>query len=680
MRPLPPAAPTLDPAARTLGRIPVLDVAPCIEHGAFPAKSVVGEEFNVTATVFREGHDAVNATVVLTDPDGGQHHVPMTLIAPGLDHWSATVSADRTGHWSYRVEGWSDPYSTWEHDATIKVAADVDTELMLEEGARVLERALAAVSRTPAQAKGISDAVTALRDTARPPEARLQAGVAPEVRAEMSRRPLRDYVSPSAAYAWLVERELALYGAWYEIFPRSEGATQDPKTGLWTSGTLVTAARRLPAIADMGFDVVYLTPVHPIGRTNRKGPNNTTNAGPLDPGSPYAIGSRDGGHDAIAPELGTFADFDSFVAEANRLGLEVALDLALQCAPDHPWVSTHPEWFTTRADGSIAYAENPPKKYEDIYPLNFDNDPAGVYAEVRRVTQVWIDHGVTIFRVDNPHTKPLEFWRWLIADVALDHPGVIWLAESFTKPAMMAALGKVGFQQSYTYYAWRNQKWELEEYITGLAGEAASYMRPSFWPTTHDILTPYLQYGGPTAWKLRAALAATLVPTYGIYAGYELVEHVARPGVEEQIDNEKYQLKDRHWADYQDGGPKAGQSLEPYLKAINEIRRAHPSLHWLRNVRLHHVDDENVMAFSKRRTFDDRAGSDDTILVVANLDPHATRETNVHLDMGALGLGHGDTFVAHDLITGASWHWGEHNFVRLGPDGEPVHIIHIRRF
>ena len=379
----------------------------------------------------------------------------------------------------------------------------------------------------------------------------------------------------------------------------------------------------------------------------------------------------------IVKVMGTFADFDSFVAEAWGLNLEVALDLALQCAPDHPWVSSHPEWFTTRADGTIAYAENPPKKYQDIYPVNFDNDPAGIYAEVRRVVQVWIDHGVTIFRVDNPHTKPLEFWQWLIADVAKDHPDILWLAEAFTKPAMMHALGKVGFQQSYTYYTWRNQKWELEEYITELTGEAATYMRPSFWPTTHDILTPYMQYGGPTAWKVRAALAATMVPTYGIYAGYELVEHVARPGVEEQIDNEKYQLKDRRWSDYEEGGPKAGQSLAPYLKTLNEIRRAHPSLHWLRNLHLHHADDENVMAFSKRRSVD---GRDDVIIVVANVDPHATRETNVHLDMEALGLRNGDTFIAHDLITGAQWQWGQDNFVRLGPDVEPVHIIHVRRF
>jgi starch synthase (maltosyl-transferring) len=669
--PLPPAAP------RVVGRIPVFQIAPCVEHGAFPAKSVVGEQFDVTATVFREGHDAVNATVVLTDPDGGERLLPMSLVSPGLDHWSATIVADRTGLWSYRVEGWSDPYGTWEHDARIKVAAGVDTELMLQEGALVLERAIEEVTRRPDQVEPIADAILALRDPTRPAQVRLHAAVTPKVRAELASRPLRDYVSPSPAYPWLVERELALYGAWYEIFPRSEGATRDPATGLWTSGTLVSAARRLPAIADMGFDVVYLTPVHPIGAISRKGPNNIPKAGPLDPGSPYAIGSADGGHDAIAPELGTFADFDAFVAEANRLGLEVALDFALQCAPDHPWVRSHPEWFTTRADGTIATAENPPKQYEDIYPLNFDNDPVGIYAEVRRVVQVWVDHGVTIFRVDNPHTKPLEFWHWLIADVALVAPGVIWLAEAFTRPAMMAALAKVGFQQSYTYYAWRNQKWELEEYLTELAGEAATFMRPAFWPTTHDILTPYLQFGGPTAWKIRAALAATMVPTYGIYAGYELMEHVARPGVEEPIDNEKYQLKDRHWADYEEGGPRAGQSLAPYLRVLNEIRTAHPALHWLRNVHLHHVDDENVMAFSKRRSVD---GNDDIILVVANVDPHATRETTVHLDMPALGLGYGDSFVAHDLVSGDSWHWGEHNFVRLGPDGEPVHIIHVRRF
>ena len=294
-----------------------------------------------------------------------------------------------------------------------------------------------------------------------------------------------------------MERERALYGSWYEFFPRSEGATLDETTGRWTSGTFVTAAKRLPAVADMGFDVIYLTPIHPIGQINRKGRNNALHASDLDPGSPYAIGSAAGGHDAIHPGLGTFDDFDAFVARARDLGLEVALDLAFSCAPDHPWVSAHPEWFTTRADGSIAYAENPPKKYQDIYPLNFDNDPEGLYAEIRRVVQVWIDHGVRIFRIDNPHTKPVDFWERLIEDVAAGYPEVIWLAEAFTRPPMMHNLAKVGFQQSYTYYAWRHTRWEILEYLSELAGPAAAYMRPNFWPTTHDILTPFMQRGGP---------------------------------------------------------------------------------------------------------------------------------------------------------------------------------------
>ena len=677
-RPSAVSAPTTRPPQTPIGRIPVQDVTPVVDGGARPAKSVVGEQFTVTATVFREGHDAVNASVVLTAPDGTERVLPMTSTNPGLNAWAAVVEADTEGWWSYRVEGWSDPYGTWEHDASIKVAADIDAEMMLEEGARVLERAATEVPRDASQKAVLEDAITALRDTRRPPQARLHAGTDPSVVRELAARPLRDHVSPSRDLPLLVERERALYGAWYEIFPRSEGAVQDPVTGKWTSGTLRTAAQRLPAIAAMGFDVVYLTPIHPIGTTARKGPNNTLDAGPDDPGSPYAIGSADGGHDAIHPDLGTFADFDAFVARTEELGMEVAMDIALQCSPDHPYVTSHPEWFTTRVDGSIAYAENPPKKYQDIYPLNFDNDPQGAYAEMRRMVQVWIDHGVKIFRVDNPHTKPVEFWQWLIDDVARDHPEVIWLAEAFTKPAMMHSLGKVGFQQSYTYYAWRNQKWELTEYLEELSGDAAAYMRPSFWPTTHDILTPYMQFGGPAAWKLRAALAATLVPTYGIYAGYELIEHVARPGAEEQIDNEKYQYKNRHWEDYEPGGPKEGQSLAGYLTRINEIRREHPALHWLRNITFHHVDDENIMAFSKRRILPD--GTDDTIVVIANLDPHSTRESTVHLDMPALGLGHEDGIAAQDLLTGASWHWGEHVYVRLGPETEPVHIVAIRRF
>ncbi|WP_052466392.1 alpha-1,4-glucan--maltose-1-phosphate maltosyltransferase [Mobilicoccus massiliensis] len=674
-----PTSSVLDAAGqRPLGRIPVMNVQPVVDGGAYPTAAVVDEDIVVSAEVFREGHDAVNASVVLTDPDGEEHVVPMTCRNVGLSLWDASIRAGRTGMWTFRVEGWSDPYATWEHDATIKIEAGVDVEVMLEEGARMIERAIDEVDRSEDARRMLARAVETLRDTGLSVSERLGAGIASDVEHELVTTPLRDFVSPSTDYHLLVERERALYGAWYEFFPRSEGCYYDEAAGRWVTGTLRTAAERLPAVADMGFDVIYLTPIHPIGTINRKGPNNTLNAGPEDPGSPYAIGSKDGGHDAIEPSLGTFEDFDAFVARAGELGLEVALDLALQCAPDHPWVTEHPEWFTTRADGTIAYAENPPKKYQDIYPLNFDNDPAGIYAEMRRVVQVWIDHGVKIFRVDNPHTKPVQFWQWLIADVAKQHPDVIWLAEAFTKPAMMATLAKTGFQQSYTYYAWRNEKAELLEYMEELSGPAAAYMRPSFWPTTHDILTPFMQFGGPTGWKLRAALAATLVPTYGIYAGYELMEAVPRPGAEEQIDNEKYQFKNREWERYAPGGDREGQLwMADYLRTLNDIRRAHPALHHLRNFHAHTADDDATICFSKRRVM---GGAEDTIIVVANLDPHSTRETFVHLDMEALGLEPGSGFIAKDLITGASWHWGEHDYVRLGVDGEPVHIIHVRRF
>ncbi|MEO8829934.1 MAG: maltotransferase domain-containing protein [Lapillicoccus sp.] len=655
------------------GRIPVVNVQPLVDGGARPAKSVEHEEFVVAAQVFREGHDAVSATVVLTDPEGTDHHFPMSVDNAGLNWWSARVSADRPGWWTYRVEGWSDPWATWLHDATIKVEAGIDAELMLQEGALLLERTRD--DRHPSGACPVDDAVTALRDTTSSPVSRLRTATSPLMQEWFKAHPHREMVSPTPAYRLLVERELALFGAWYEIFPRSEGAWYDDQSGQWHGGTLRTAAERLRAIAGMGFDVVYLTPVSPIGTTARKGRNNALDAVDGDPGSPYAIGSPDGGHDAIHRDLGTFDDFDVFVHAARRNGLEVAIDIALQASPDHPYVETHPEWFTTRADGTIAYAENPPKKYQDIYPLNFDNDPAGSYAEMRRVIQVWIDHGVTLFRVDNPHTKPIQFWQWLIADVGKDHPEIIWLAEAFTKPAMMHSLGKAGFQQSYTYYAWRNMRWELEAYLRELAGEASAYMRPSFWPTTHDILTPYMQYGGPTAWTLRAALAATLVPTYGIYAGYELMENVARQGAEEQVDNEKYQYKDRHWEHYEPGGPKEGQNLTAYLTKLNAIRRAHPALRWLRNIAFHTAQDENILVFSKTRVVDGRR---DTILVVANLDPHATRSSVVDLDMPALGLGWDDTFRARDLITEQTWIWRQQAFVRLGPETHPVHIIEVR--
>jgi starch synthase (maltosyl-transferring) len=676
--------PTQDPAVEGhgsgLGRIPVLGVGPVVDGGRWPARAVVGESVPVTATVFREGHDAVAATAVVHRPDGSEHSRPrLRLLDAGTDAHGVDVVPDVEGDWTFRVEGWGDPYGTWHHDAVLKVAADVDTELMLVEGALLLERAAGTPGRDPADAATLRDAVSGLRDTSRPAQARLAAGTSARVGAALGRDPVREMVTPGATHVLRVQRPLALFGSWYEFFPRSEGATYDEASDTWTTGTLRTAARRLDAIAEMGFDVAYLTPIHPIGTTNRKGRNNTLDPRPGDPGSPYATGGPDGGHDAIEPTLGTHHDFDAFVARARELGLEVAMDLALQCSPDHPWVTEHPEWFTTRADGSIAYAENPPKKYQDIYPLNFDNDPAGIYDAVLRVVRTWVDHGVTLFRVDNPHTKPVEFWEWLIAKVNADHPEVIFLAEAFTRPAMMRTLAKVGFHQSYTYFTWRRTKAELTEYLTELSSGgtdgSADYMRPSFWPTTHDILTPDLQFGGPAAFRLRAVLAATLVPTWGIYTGYELVENVARPGAEEQIDNEKYEFRPRDFA----GALERGTSLQPLLTRLNHIRRAHPALQQLRNIAFHRTDDEQVIAYSRLLAAEQSpTGREDLVLVVVNLDPHATRETMVHLDMPELGMDWNDGFGAHDLLSGQTWHWGEHVFVRLGPDA-PAHVVEVRR-
>jgi starch synthase (maltosyl-transferring) len=590
----------------------------------------------------------------------------MTPGDPGTDRWHAEFTPDAEGTWRFVVEGWSDPLGTWWHDAPLKVDAGVDVDVMLEEGARLYERAAQGLPTSVkkslrAAVAGLADV---LRDPARSPAERMKLALAEDVVAVLTEHPVRELVTPSEEHRVWVDRQRALYGAWYEFFPRSEGAHVPPDGGPMRSGTFRTAMQRLPAVADMGFDVVYLPPVHPIGTVNRKGPNNTLTPGPHDPGSPWAIGSADGGHDAIHPDLGGIGDFDAFVEETRRLGMEVALDFALQCAPDHPWAQEHPEWFTTRVDGTIAYAENPPKKYQDIYPLNFDNDPEGLYAEILRVLRYWIGHGVKIFRVDNPHTKPLDFWEWLIAQVKATDPDVLFLAEAFTRPAMMHELARIGFTQSYTYFTWRTGKQELQEYVEELVA-ASDYMRPNFFVNTPDILHASLQYGGPPVFKIRAVLAALLAPSYGVYAGYELYEHVAvRPGSEEYLDSEKYQLRPRDWS-----APE--RSLTPYLTMLNRVRRSHPATHWLRNVRFHEVDSPDVMAWSKRH-------GDDLVLVVVNLDPHGAREATVRLDLPALGLGWGDTFTVHDEVTGAEYTWGEANYVRLDPFAEPAHVFTVR--
>ncbi|AGP54900.1 alpha-1,4-glucan--maltose-1-phosphate maltosyltransferase [Streptomyces rapamycinicus] len=652
-----------------IGRIPILDIRPLIDCGRRPAKAVVDETFEVSATVFREGHDAVNANVVLRDPSGRSGPwTPMRELTPGTDRWGAEVTPGAPGRWTYTVEAWSDPIATWRQHARIKVPAGIDTDLVLEEGARLHERAAAGVPKNDGR-EAVLAAVDGLRDERRPVADRLAAALAPDVTEALDRHPLRELVSSSRPMPLQVDRERALFGSWYELFPRSEGAKVSEGRRP-VSGTLRTAAERLPAIAAAGFDVVYLPPIHPIGTAFRKGPNNTLSAGPFDVGSPWAIGSADGGHDAIHPDLGTFEDFGHFVARARELRMEVALDFALQCSPDHPWVSQHPEWFHRRADGTIAYAENPPKKYQDIYPLAFDRDFRGLVRETERVLRFWMAHGVRIFRVDNPHTKPVVFWEKVLGDIHRSDPDVLFLSEAFTRPAMLNALGAVGFHQSYTYFTWRNTKQELTDYLTELSGDAAAWMRPNFFVNTPDILHAYLQEGGRPAFEVRAVLAATLSPAWGVYAGYELCESTpVRQGGEEYLDSEKYQLRPRDWA----AAEREGRTITPLLARLNRVRRRHPALRRLRNLRFHHADNDSVIVYSKR-------AGDSCVVTVVNLDPHHTQEATVSLNMPELGLEWHESVPVRDELTGETYHWGRDNYVRLEPgrDLAPAHVLSLR--
>jgi starch synthase (maltosyl-transferring) len=670
----------LGSVTRVIGRIPILDVEPAVDCGRGQARAAAGETFEVSATIFREGHGLINAAAVLRDPDRQAGPlVYMRELAPGTDRWGADVTVTGEGDWRFHVEAWGDQIASWHHDAGIKIPAGQDVELMLTEGALLFERAARRIpqppgARRPAAARTALRALAAkLRDRGLTPWDRLEAAADPDIAAILHRWPLRELVTRSRPLTVRVDRERALYGSWYEFFPRSEGVQIDPMgRRAPASGTLRTAAKRLDAIAGMGFDVVYLPPVHPIGTTFRKGRNNTLTPAEGDPGSPWAIGSADGGHDALHPELGTMDDFDAFVARTRELGMEIALDFALQASPDHPWVSEHPEWFTTRADGSIAYAENPPKKYQDIYPLNFDNDPEGIYAEILRILRQWMEHGVRIFRVDNPHTKPLRFWERLLGEIRATDPDVLFLAEAFTRPAMMHTLAKIGFHQSYTYFTWRNRALELEEYMGELSGEAAAYMRPNFFTNTPDILNEYLQHGGVPAFKIRAVLAAMLSPTWGIYSGYELCENVPiRPGSEEYMDSEKYQYRPRDW----EAAARDGIGITDYITELNRIRRAHPALHRLRNLRFHGVDQPGLLCFSKRVANVPAGPQDDTVLVVANLDPYQSREATVWLDLPALGVDR--EFIVTDELTGESYRWGHANYVRLDPATRPAHVFSV---
>ncbi len=660
-------------------RLGITDVAPVVSCGSFSTRAVVGEHLPITATVFREGHDAVAANVVFTPPAGSDagstspQRVRMARFGPEPDRWTATVVPDHEGLWTYRVEAWDDPLGTWHHDVEVKIEAGQGPDELandLESGARLLEEVVGSVPAEHHEA--LRAAATALRDTGLELTHRIAPALSPSLQRLLHEHPVRRLITASDDIELWVDRPRALYGSWYEFFPRSEGPVVG---GTPTHGTFAQAAERLPAIADMGFDVVYLPPIHPIGTVNRKGPNtaqfpggNPHEIGPDDVGSPWAIGSAEGGHDAVHPQLGTMEDFRAFVERTRELGMEVALDFALQAAPDHPWVKAHPEWFTTKPDGTIAYAENPPKKYQDIYPINFDNDPEGLYAEVLRVVRHWISCGVRIFRVDNPHTKPLNFWHWLIWEVKKTDPDVLFLAEAFTRPAMMHQLARIGFTQSYTYFTWRTERGEIEDYGRELAANA-HYMRPNFFVNTPDILHESLQFGGPPMFKIRAVLASMMSPTWGVYSGFELFEHVAvRPGSEEYLDSEKYRLRPRDWA----GAEASGRSLVPYIRRLNEIRRAHPALQQLRTLRFHSVDNPNLLCFSKTDP-----GSSDAVLVVVNLSSHHTQIGTTALDMPTLGLDWHERFSVTDEITGAGYDWGQFNYLELDPYREPAHVFGV---
>jgi starch synthase (maltosyl-transferring) len=609
----------------------------------------------VAAVVIADGHDLLAARVRWHRSGADEWHTaPLNDL--GNDHWAGAITLTELGPHELVVDAWTDRFATWRHEVEVKSAAQVDVERELEEGARLLDEL--AERMVEADAATLRSAATALRRTSCSLKVRLEGAFGDDVARLVTGLPDARFSSSAPQPLW-VDRPIAARAAWYELFPRSFGG-------------LKGAAEHLPYVAGLGFDVVYLPPIHPIGETFRKGRGNTLTPGPDDPGSPWAIGSAAGGHEAIHPGLGTIDDFRAFVARAAELGLEVALDYALQCSPDHPWVRDHPEWFTQRPDGSIRYAENPPKKYQDIHPIEFwpaaEADRVALWSACRDVLEHWIGHGIRTFRVDNPHTKPLAFWEWVIGDIHDRHPDVLFLAEAFTTPAMMARLAEIGFSQSYTYFTWRHEAWELREYVTELTqGPLAEYMRPSFWPNTPDILDDIvLRNGPPAAFALRFVLAATLVPLYGIYSGYELCENQPASATNtEYLHSEKYELKDR---DYDDPS-----SLAPLLRAVNEIRRRHPSVWSLRDIRFHHSDNQQLLVYSRGHV------ASDLLLCIVNLDPHQPQDTTVRLDLGALGLPADRPYQCHDELSGDTYVWGgESAYVRLDPTvGQVAHLLHV---
>lgn len=675
------------------GRINVMDITPAEERGIFPARVELGEPFEMTAQVFIEGRTKVGATAIVRNPRGKETmRRAMTCVNPGLDRWTVMVKCGehsdlkpwedgyaavkrQLGEWTVTIEGWEDTYVSWLHDARIKVRVMDDVDNALNSGAELLARWAETpdTGLTARDRKTLEKAAETMADQTLSAEDRLAAGDNPTIAALHETHPLRDGISPSQPQRFKVERPKSSFAAWYQFFPRSEGATIDPNTGKIIQGTLKTSMTGLERAAAEGFDIVYLPPVFPIGVTNRKGRNNTLVAGPDDPGSPFGIGSELGGHDTVDPLLGTMDDFKALCQRAHELGLEIALDFALQCSPDHPWVKAHPNWFRHKPDGSIAFAENPPKKYQDIYPIDFNADMPGIEKEVERIMNLWIEAGVTIFRIDNPHTKPVRFWQDVIAAVTKKHPEILFLAEAFTRPGMMRALSYVGFTQSHCYFPWRNTKDELEEYLPVTNGDDGYYQHNTFWPTTPDILTAYVRDNGVAGHCVRAVLAAMGSPSWGIYNGYELIENKQRPGFEEQIDNEKYEVKVRDWS-------KAKQyGVAEMLTALNKIRRAHPAALSYHNLTVLPTSDPNILAFARHTPAElTGTGQADTLIVVVNLDGHNAHQSMIHLELSELGLPIDRPLNVRDELTGREFQWGWDNYVSLAPWADVAHILSVQ--
>ena len=675
------------------GRINVMDITPAEERGIFPARVELGEPFEMTAQVFIEGRTKVGATAIVRNPRGKETmRRAMTCVNPGLDRWTVMVKCGehsdlkpwedgyaavkrQLGEWTVTIEGWEDAYVSWLHDARIKVRVMDDVDNALNSGAELLARWAETpdTGLTARDRKTLEKAAETMADQTLSAEDRLAAGDNPTIAALHETHPLRDGISPSQPQRFKVERPKSSFAAWYQFFPRSEGATIDPNTGKIIQGTLKTSMAGLERAAAEGFDIVYLPPVFPIGVTNRKGRNNSLVAGPFDPGSPFGIGSELGGHDTVDPLLGTMDDFKALCQRAHELGLEIALDFALQCSPDHPWVKAHPNWFRHKPDGSIAFAENPPKKYQDIYPIDFNADMPGIEKEVERVLELWINAGVTIFRIDNPHTKPVRFWQDVIAAVTKKHPEILFLAEAFTRPGMMRALSYVGFTQSHCYFPWRNTKDELEEYLPVTNGDDGYYQHNTFWPTTPDILTAYVRDNGVAGHCVRAVLAAMGSPSWGIYNGYELIENKQRPGFEEQIDNEKYEVKVRDWS-------KAKQyGVAEMLTALNKIRRAHPAALSYHNLTVLPTSDPNILAFARHTPAElTGTGQADTLIVVVNLDGHNAHQSMIHLELSELGLPTDRPLNVRDELTGREFQWGWDNYVSLAPWADVAHILSVQ--